>query len=136
MFREDVACASGDLTADRHSAVPILHLAIADHDVLDGNCHSPAIGIAARLERDAVVTGVEGAFLDEHVGAALRIASVSVRTVSIDQLAHGYIRAQHWIHLPHGRTQQRDALDQNVLAPVRLDEVRTQPVPRPKNPLR
>ena len=49
-----------------------------------GTCDAPAIGVAAGLDRDAVVAGVEDAVLDEHVAAGFGIAAVVVGAVRVD----------------------------------------------------
>ena len=111
------------------AAVAVLHRAVADDDVLDRHVHAPAVVVAAGLERDAVVAGVEGAALDQHVAARLRIAAVVVRAVAADRhVAHRDVLAEDRMDLPHRRVDDRDALDEDVAAAVRLDEVRPQPV--------
>ena len=86
---------------------------------------APPVGVAPGLDRDAVVAGVEVAAFDQHVAARLRITAVVVRTVRLDPYAaHGDVRAQHRIDLPHRRVPDRHALDQDVAAAVRLDERR------------
>jgi hypothetical protein len=59
----------GDFTSDSHPAMPVLHHAIADHDVLDGRVQPPAIVVAPGLERNAVVAGIERTPFDENVAA-------------------------------------------------------------------
>src|SRR3954447_19409577 len=73
---KDVVHTAGFLAADRESAVAVLHVAVADDDVLAREVAGDAVATAARLERDAVVAGVERAAFDQHVVAALRIAAV------------------------------------------------------------
>src|SRR5262249_57713521 len=61
---EDVSRAARDLAADDDAAVAVLHLAVAHDDVLDRRVDAAAVGVSSRLERDAVVAGVEAAALD------------------------------------------------------------------------
>ena len=96
-----------------------------------GVLHAAAVVVAARLDRDAVVAGVERAALDQHVAARLGIAAVVVRPVAADRdVAHRDVLAQHRMDLPHRRVDDRHALDEHVAAAIRLDEVRPQLVPR------
>src|SRR5690606_1964015 len=93
---EDVPRATRDLAADGHAAVTVLHVAVAYDHVLDGGGEPPAILVASRLQRDAVVPRVEVAVLDEHVAARLRIAAVVVRSVALDaNSANGDVLAEH-----------------------------------------
>src|SRR5213075_997306 len=93
-FREDVARAAGDLTSDGDAAVAILHRAIANDHVFNGNADAAAVIVAAGLKSDAVVTGVEGAPFNQDVAARLRIASIVVGPVAVDVNApDNHIRA-------------------------------------------
>ena len=126
---EDVAGAARDLAPDDHPAVPVLHLASADDHVLDGCRQPPPVGVAAGLERDAVVAGVEVAILDEHVAARLRVAAVVVGPVADDAYAaHDDVCAEDRVDLPHRRVRDRHALDEHVAATVGLYELRAQVV--------
>src|SRR4029079_1102978 len=84
LLREDVPRAAGDLAADDDAAVPVAHVAVADDDVLDRRVQPPSVVVAAGLERDAVVAGVERALLDQHVAARFGVAAVVVGAVAVD----------------------------------------------------
>ena len=85
-----ILASTGDLRADDHSTVTVLHLTVADDDVLRRHVALPAITVTATLDGNAVVAGVEETVLDEHAVAALRIATVAIGTV-VDHLhtTHG-----------------------------------------------
>src|SRR5215213_10332754 len=68
---EEEADAARDFAADGDAAVAVLHPAAADDDVLRRDVQASAVGVAARLDGDAVVACVEGAVFDEHVFARL-----------------------------------------------------------------
>src|SRR5262249_47540992 len=63
---EDVARTAGNFAADGHAAVSILHDAVTDDDILYRRCKPPAIVVAAGLERDAIIAGVERTFFDQN----------------------------------------------------------------------
>ena len=106
-------------------------------DVLHRDVHPPPVLVASRLERDAVIAGVEGAALDQHVLARLRVAAVVVGPVRGDRhVADRDARAQHRVDLPHRRIHDPDPFDQDVPAAVRLDEVGAQEVPVAEHALR
>src|SRR5690348_18134345 len=46
--------------------------------------HSASVGVAAGLDRDAVVADVEGHVVDQYVVAALRVAAIGVRAGGVD----------------------------------------------------
>src|SRR5262249_44029010 len=118
-FRENVAGASGYFAADGHAAVAVFHRAVPDDHVFHSNADTTAVVVAPRLQRDAIVAGIEGAPFDEHVAARFRIASIIVRPVSHDgHVTHGDIGRQDGVDLPHRRIPDGDALDQDVLAAV------------------
>ena len=96
-----------------------------------------AVGVAARLQGDAVVAGVEETVLDEHVAARLGIAAVVVRAVRDDfDPAHGDVRAERRMRDPERRVADGHAFDEHVLAAIRLDERRPEEVTRPVDALR
>ena len=85
----------------------------------------PFVVVSARLDRYAVITRVEMAVLDQHVLAAFGIAAVIVRSVGCDvQISDRHVLAEHRVDFPHRRIDYRHALDEYVLALVRLDELR------------
>ena len=89
-----------------------------------GDVDAAAVVVAAGLDGDAVVAGVENAILDQHVAARFRIAAVVVGAVAEDiHAADGDVGAENRIDLPHRRIVNGDAFDQHVLAAIRLDEV-------------
>src|SRR5262249_733015 len=122
---EDVSRAARDLAADDDAAVAVLHLAVAHDDVLDRRVDAAAVGVSSRLERDAVVAGVEAAALDQDVAARFGIAPVVVRSVAPDREAAD-VRAENRMHFPHRRVHDRHAFDQYVPAAIGLDEIRAQ----------
>ena len=69
MFDEHIPHPTRNLAANGDTAVSIAHLATADDDVLARASEATAVGIAAALDRDAVVAGIEEGVLDEHVPA-------------------------------------------------------------------
>ena len=94
VFDEDIPNVSGYLASDRDAAVPILHGAVADDQVLAGHAHAAPVAIAAGLDGDAIVARIEQAAFDQHVGATFRIAAIVVRTVARDlDVAHGDVAA-------------------------------------------
>jgi len=94
----------------------------------DGVCRRRPI--AARLDRNAVVSGVEDAILNQHFAAGVRIAPVGVGPGAVDrQISHDDVAAQRRRYLPHRRVQQRHAFDQNVFTLIWLNELRPQKVP-------
>src|SRR5437764_1232219 len=129
VFGEEVSDAAGDFAADGDAAVPVLHAAALNDYVLRRTIDSTTGGVAARLDGDAVVACVEGAVLDENVRAGFGVAAVVVRAVAAYvHSAHGDVRGEHWMNLPHRRVDNCDAFDEDVLAAVGLYELRPQVV--------
>lgn len=62
----------------------IFHLAVADDDVSGWLVPKSAIVVAATLDGDTVVTGMEEAVLYEYILASLWVAAVSVWTFIVD----------------------------------------------------
>src|SRR6185295_12229320 len=86
-----------------------------------------SVGVAPGVHRDAVVASIERTILDEHVIDGLGIAAVVVRPVAVHLDAAQYdVPAHHGMDVPEGRVAHPHALDEHVLAAVRLDERRAQ----------
>src|SRR5262249_1916797 len=64
---------------------------------------------------------------NQHVGARLGIAAVIVWTMTIDaHVLHDHVATEYRMNLPHRRVANSDAVDEDVLAAVGLDELRAQ----------
>ncbi len=114
----------------------VLHAAAADDHVLGRLLQPPPLGVAARLDGDAVVAGVEDAVLDQHVAAGFRVTAVVVRAAAVDaQLTDNDVLALDRMDLPHRRGDDGQALDQHVLATIGLDEHRADGVAGSEHPL-
>ena len=85
VVRVDVLAATRDFRADDDTAVAVLHLTVADDDVLRRHVTLAAVAVASALDGDAVVAGVEEAVLDQYAVAALRVAAITVGAV-VDHL--------------------------------------------------
>ena len=124
IFDEDVAAAAGDFATDDHAAVAVFHGAAAHDDVFRGHVDAAAVAVAAGFDRDAIVAGVEDAVFDEDVAARFRITSVVVGAVGIDrETAHGDVSGKYGVNFPHGRADDRDALDEDVFTTVGLNKI-------------
>lgn len=87
--------------------VPSSHLAAANNDVLTGHANSPSIGIAAGLDGDAVVAGIEKAVFDQHITTRFEVATVGVGTEALQVHAtHRDVFTQHRIQQPKGRRRK------------------------------
>src|SRR4051794_4458502 len=67
VFDKDIANAAAHFAAQHDAAMAIFHFAAANDDVFAGHADAAAIGIAARLDRDAIVASVERAFFDKQI---------------------------------------------------------------------
>src|SRR6185369_12927478 len=74
----DAARAARHLAADRDAAVAAHHRAVGDGHVLDRPADLPALRVAPRLDRDAVVAGAEVRVRDVHVARRFGIDAVGV----------------------------------------------------------
>ena len=59
----------------------ILHLAVADDDVLGWHVALTSVAVTSALDGDTVVAGVKETVLNQHAVAALGVATVTVRAV-------------------------------------------------------
>ena len=79
---------------------------------MTGFAQLTAIAVAAGLDGDAVVAGVEEAVLDQDVVAVFGVTAVVVVAVGVDgDAAGGEVGAEDGVQLPHGRVGDGDALD-------------------------
>ena len=110
---------------------------MAHDDVLGREITTTTVAVPTALDGDTVITCIEETILNQHSVTALRVASVSVRTV-VDHLhpTNGDISRLQGMNDPEGRTKQRDILDEDSLAFIEIDELRTQSVLRSENPFR
>ena len=104
-------------------------------DVAARYINAPAIDVPARFDGNAIISGTERAIRDQYVFAALGIAAIVIWAMAIDfHVPHGHVLAKNRVQLPHGRVDHREVFEENVLAAVRLNEVRPQIVPWAENP--
>ena len=86
----DILATTTDLRADDHTTVAVLHLAVADDDVLRGNTSKgtlttlTTIVVTTTLDGDAVVASIEETVLYQYTLATLWVAAITVRTIVID----------------------------------------------------
>src|SRR5688500_2266052 len=126
VFREKIAHAARDLTADCYAAVAILHPAVLDDDALWWRVQLAAIRVPFCFDRGSVVTSVEVTILDQDVAARLRITAVVVWSMTVDvHVLNDDVPAEHGMDFPHWRVFNGDTVDQHVLAPIRLYELRS-----------
>ncbi len=126
-----IAASAGNLTADNHTAVSILHLAVADDDVLARFVPQSSVVVSSALNGNAVVAGVEETVLDEHAVTRLGVAAVAVGSVVVDvYAAHGDVFRQQRVYHPERRAQQRHVFYEYAIALVQVDELWAQSVLR------
>ena len=101
----DILTTAGDFGANHYTTMTILHLAVADDDVLRGHVALTAVAVAPALDGNAVVASVEEAIFDKDAIAALRIAAVTIGTI-VDHLhpAHSDIGRVKGMDYPKGGT--------------------------------
>ena len=123
VLREDVVDAAGHLAADGDRAPTAQELVVLDDDVGARYADPAPVDVAAGLDDHPVVAGVERTAGDVDVGARLGVAAVDRRAPGehVD-VADGHILRQHRVQVPHRRVLQVDPVDQDVGAPVELDE--------------
>src|SRR3954453_10898885 len=124
-----VADAAGQVRAECDRAVLHPQHAVLDQHVLGRDVDAKTVRLAAGLERDAVVAGVDHAAADQNGSARLEVDAIVVRALRIDHdVPDRHVAAQHRMDLPERRPNDGDPLDQDVRAVVRLDETRSEPV--------
>src|SRR5215472_8229372 len=123
---ENIADAARNFAADADTAVTVLHCAIGNDEVFARNCQPTAVAITTRFYGDTIVAGVKGAILNQYSIARFGIAAVIVRTVAVDaDVPHRDVGAKHRMNLPHRRIAYGYSIDQDILALVGLDELRS-----------
>ena len=100
---EDVACPTADFAADHHTSVPVTHLTTAYNDVLRRDVPAPSVTVPTALDGDTVVSGIEETVLNQHSVAALRVATVAIRSVVVHfHAAYGDIGRLQGVQHPEG----------------------------------
>ena len=134
---KDILAAAGYLRADDHTTVTVFHLAMADDDVLRWHIPFPAVTVAAALDGDTVVAGIEEAVFDEYAIAALGVAAITVGAI-IDHLhsADCDVGRVEGMDHPERRAQQSDILQQDTLTLVERYELGPQTIGRTETALR
>src|ERR1017187_10222276 len=118
-----VADVARAFAAHGDAAVAVLHGAVLHDEVLAGRVQAAAIGIASALDGDAIVAGIEGAAVDQHIDGGFGVATIVVRAVAgHGDVAHGDVLAQHRVHFIHRRVDDGEVLDLHVGATVGLHE--------------
>ena len=86
----DILATTTDLRANDHTTVTVLHLTVADDDVLRGNTSKgtlttlTTVVVTATLDGNAVVASIEETVLYQYTLATLWVAAIAVRTIVID----------------------------------------------------
>ena len=116
--RHHVADAAGGLAAQHHRAMPVMDGAIGDGDVFRDAVDAQTVRVFAGFDADGVVAGVEIGIRDAHVARRIDIHAVGVgaREALDDHIADYDVVAIENVQHPHGRAQNMDAFDQDVLA--------------------
>src|SRR5580658_6349827 len=78
-----IAHTTGNFASHDDTAMARLHLTIANDDVLGRHTQPPSVIVAAGLDGDAVIAGIENTVLDEHVPAAFRVTTVGIGTLAL-----------------------------------------------------
>ena len=125
----DILTTTGDLGTNHHTAMTILHLAVADDDVLRWHVALTAVTVTSALDGDTIVAGVEEAIFDKDAIATLWVAPVTIRTI-VDHLhsSHGDIGRVEGMDYPERRAQEGDVLQQDALTFVKADQLGTKAV--------
>ena len=115
----------------------ILHLAVADDDVLGWHVALTSVAVTTALDGDTVVASVEEAVFYQHTVAALWVATVTVRSVVNHFYAtNGDIGGVQRMDHPEWRTQQGDVLQQDAFALVEANQLWAQTIFGSENALR
>ena len=69
VFGKKVAATASNLATDNHTTMSVLHLTIADDDILAWLIPEASVVVASALHGDTVVTSVEETVFDEHAVA-------------------------------------------------------------------
>jgi len=111
--------------ADGDRPVAFAHDAVADHDILTGSGHPPAVLVHARVDGDAVISGGKGAALDKDIAARVRVESIGVRSFGLDgDTSHQDVFAIDRVHRPHRAVEKGHTLNKHIAAAHRLQELR------------
>ena len=100
----------------------VLHLTVADDDVLRRHVALASVTVTSALDGNTVVARVEETVFNEHTVAALRVAAVAVGAV-VDHLytAYGDVGGMKGMDNPEGGAQQGDVFNQDAFALVEVD---------------
>ena len=123
---ENVLDASGNFRTDGYAAVAVNKGVVLQHDVKARAVDAQTIAVSAGLDCHAVITNINRVVADNHITGAFRITAVVVVQMAVDRNAvyqNGI--TQNRIDFPHRRILNRNAFNQDILAVVRLNEVRT-----------
>ena len=102
----------------------VLHLAVANDDILTGFSPESTIVVSSALDGYTVISGIEETVFDEHTVARLGVAAVSIRTVIVDMYAsYGHVFAEQRVYNPEWRAQQGHILNEHAIALVGVDEL-------------
>ena len=96
-----ILAATGNLGTYHHTSVTVLHLAVADDDVLAGDVPLAAVYITATLDGNTVVACMEKAILYQYTVAGFGVAAVAVGTfVPYLHTSDSHVVAQQWVNDP------------------------------------
>ena len=125
----DIPHSARHLAADAQQDVSLADGTVADHDVLARRIQPPRIPVAPRLDDDGIVTLVKGAALHEEVAAHLEVYPVVIVPMRLHvEVAHDAAVAQVEVDGPERALAYLESVEQDVVATVEVDEVRTQVV--------
>ena len=125
VLSKDILHSTGDFGTYDDAAVAVLHLTVADDDVLAWYIPLQAVLVAAALDGYTIVASVESTVLDDNVVTALRVAAVAVRAlIPYFYVLDEDILAKERVDNPERRVEQCDIFDGNILTLIEIDELR------------
>src|SRR6266498_1066365 len=96
VFCKHVPDTARNFAADSDSSVAVFHTATLNDHVLRRCIEAASIGISSRLDRDAIVAGVERTIFDQYIRTRLGITTVVIGSMTVDlHIPDRNIRAQH-----------------------------------------
>jgi len=119
--------AAGSFAPESNAPVTRFEHTIFDDNIPARDVNILPVAVAAGFDGDAIVAVAEIAILDQDAVAGIRVAPVRVGTFGIhSDVADSDIGAIDRTHDPHRRIDDVNALDENIGAADRLDEIGAQ----------
>ena len=129
IVRIHISHTAGYRASDHNPAVPAVHKAVSNLDILTGPVHPPSVLIHARIDGNAVIPRLQRTSFDKNIPAGIRVDPIRIMTGCAHlHVSNDDILTVYGMNRPLRAIHDREAFQENVFAVDHLYELRAKRV--------